>query len=557
VESLSEIPAPGASPKASLAESGSLADRILPDNGAAVQGASGDAARAAERLQQSGRAANGSPIAIIDIGSNSIRLVIYEELARAPAQLFNEKVLCGLGRSVVSTGRLAEDAVEKALRSLARFRILCEAVGVERVHVLATAAARDAANGPDFIAEAERILGRRIELLSGRREAQLSAYGILSGFHHADGVVGDLGGGSLELVDVIGNTVAQGITTKLGGLALQDVTGGSLKRAVKVIRDALATAAPLDALRGRSFYAVGGTWRALAALHMAQKAYPLHVMHGYTIPARDAAEFSKLVERADTDMLESIESVSEARRPLLGYGALLLDEIIRRGKPESIVMSAQGVREGFLYELLGDEERRTDPLLASAGELNRLMARSPVHAADLVAWTARLSASLHLDETEDERRQREAVCLLSDLAWRTHPDYRGEQSLSLIAHAGLTGIDHPGRAFVALSVFFRHEGLSLDGASSRMRELVSPRMLNRARILGGMLRVAYLVSAAMPGILPRAPLVGSGARLVLSLPADLEPLANERLLNRVRQLARIVGREPAVVTVPKPGGAVA
>lgn len=491
-----------------------------------------------------------APVAIIDIGSNSIRLVIYEALSRAPAQLFNEKVLCGLGRSVVTTGRLAEDAVDKALKALARFRLLCEASRVEHIHVLATAAARDAANGPDFIAEAERILGRRIELLSGRREAQLSAYGILSGFHHADGVVGDLGGGSLELVDVIGNTVAQGITTKLGGLALQDITGGSLKKAVRVIRDALADAAPLDALRGRPFYAVGGTWRALAALHMAQKAYPLHVMHGYTIPARDASEFSKIVERADTDMLESIDSVSEARRPLLGYGALLLDEVIRRGRPSAVVVSALGVREGLLYELLGEQDRRVDPLLAGAGELNRLMARNPAHAADLVAWTARLSASLHLDESEDERRQREAACLLSDLAWRTHPDYRGEQNLSLIAHASLTGIDHPGRAFVALAVFFRHEGLSLDGASTRMRELVTPRMLNRARILGGMLRVAYLLSAAMPGTLTRTPVVGSGDRLVLSLPADLEHLANDRLTGRLRQLARIVGREPAVVTVP-------
>lgn len=496
------------------------------------------------------RSEAAAPVAIIDIGSNSIRLVIYEALERSPAQLFNEKVLCGLGRSVLTSGRLGEEAVDKSLKALGRFRLLCESAKVGKIHVLATAAARDAANGPDFIAEAERILGQKIELLSGRREAQLSAYGILSGFHHADGIVGDLGGGSLELVDVIGNTVAQGITTKLGGLALQDITGGSIKKAVKVIRDTLADAAPLDALRGRTFYAVGGTWRSLAALHMAQKAYPLHIMHGYSIPARDAVEFSKIVERADTDMLESIESVSEARRPLLGYGALLLDEIIRRGRPSNIVISALGVREGLLYELLNEQERRIDPLLSGADELNRLMSRAPGHAHDLIEWTARLSASLHLDESEDERRQREAVCLLSDLAWRTHPDYRGEQSLSLIAHSGLTGIDHPGRAFIALAVFFRHEGLSLDGASSRMRELVSPRMLNRARIIGGMLRVAYLLSAAMPGVLPRTPVVGSGERLVLSLPTDIEALANDRLSGRLRQLARIIGREPAVVTVP-------
>ncbi|MFT0892613.1 exopolyphosphatase [Pseudochelatococcus sp. G4_1912] len=518
------------------------------DTGARADAALHQGALVVEKLQLMRRTGAASPIAIIDIGSNSVRLVVYDGLSRSPAQLFNEKVLCGLGRGVLTTGQLAEDAVAKALKALAWFRILCDAMQVNRVHVLATAAARDAANGPEFIAEAERILGRKIELLSGRREAQLSAYGVLCGFHHADGVVGDMGGGSLELVDVVGNSVTEGMTTKLGGLALQDMTGGSIKKAAKIIREGLANAGPLDALRGRNFYAVGGTWRSLATLHMAQRAYPLHVMHGYSMPAKDALEFSKLLERTDTETLGSIDSVSEARRPLLSYGALLLDEIIRRGRPSAVVVSALGVREGFLYELLTEEERRVDPLLAGASELNRLMSRNSAHAAELVAWTGRLTTSLHLDETPEERRQREAVCLLSDLAWRTHPDYRAEQSLSQIAHSSITGVDHAGRAFIALSVFFRYQGLSLEGARSNLRELVTPRMLNRARILGGMLRIAYLISAAMPGILPRAPLVGSGSRLVLTLSPELEALSNDRLTTRVKQLARVLGREPVIVT---------
>lgn len=514
-------------------------------------------ARVVEKLQLMRRTGAASPIAIIDIGSNSIRLVVYDGLSRSPAQLFNEKLLCGLGRGVLTTGRLADEAVAKSLSALARFRILCDTMQINRVHVLATAACRDAENGPDYISECERILKCKIELLSGTREAQLSAYGILSGFHHADGVVGDLGGGSLELTDVIGSSVAQGITTKLGGLSLQDITGGSLKKAAKLIRHTLADAAPLDTLRGRNFYAVGGTWRSLAALHMAQRAYPLHVMHGYSIPANDAVEFSKLVECIDMETVASISAVSEARRPLLGYGALLLDEIIRRGRPAAVILSALGVRDGYMYELLTEEERRVDPLLTGARELNRLMSRNPAHAADLIAWTARLAASLHLNETPEERRLREAVCLLSDLSWRTHPDYRGEQSLTQIAHASLAGVDHPGRAFIALSVFFRHQGLSLDNARSNLRELITPRMLNRARILGGMMRIAYPLSAAMPGTLLRTPLVGSGSRLALTLPHDLAGLGNDRLVNRVRQLARILGREPAVVTLPNPDNAVA
>lgn len=533
MESHSRILAPGDSPRAA-------ADRQANVNNQRIR---------------AGRPEYGPPIAIIDIGSNSVRLVVYEDLGRSPAQLFNEKVMCGLGRSVSTSGRLAEDAVERALKALARFRTLCDIMQVSHIHILATAAARDAANGPDFIAEAERILGQKIELLSGKREALLSAYGILSGFYHADGVVGDLGGGSLELIEVVGNSVAQGITTRLGGLALQDVTGGSLKKAAKLIRDTLEKAEPLRALKGRNFYAVGGTWRSLAALHMGQKGYPLHIMHNYAIPAREAVEFGKIIERADTELLESIDNVSEARRPLLGYGALLLDEIIRLGKPEAVIFSAVGVREGYLYELLTSAQRKADPLLVGARELNALKARAPLHGDDLIEWTSRLVSSLHLDETEEEKRLRYAACLLSDIAWRAHPDYRGEQSLSLITHGTLTGIDHPGRAFVGLAVYFRHEGLSLENAGMRMRELISPRMLNRARILGGMMRVAYIISGGMPGVLQRTPLVGAGPRLVLSLPPEFELLGNERLANRLRQLARIVGREPAIVTAQHAGTA--
>ncbi|MDJ1157150.1 exopolyphosphatase [Chelatococcus sp. SYSU_G07232] len=483
---------------------------------------------------------------MIDIGSNSVRLVAYEGLTRAPTPIFNEKVLCGLGRNVATTGRLAEDAVNKALKALARFRVLCDTMQVERLQVLATAAARDASNGPEFLERAAAVTGRSIELLSGRREAELSAYGIISGFHEPDGVVGDLGGGSLELVELNGQMVSQGVTLPLGGLALQDLAGGSVKKAQKLVREAMAAVPQLDALKGRTFYAVGGTWRALANLHMRQKGYPLHVMHGYRVPPRDVLEFARIVERVEAETLEAIDTVSEARRPLLAYGALVLDQIIRRGKPKTVVVSAFGVREGLLYEQLDEEARRQDPLLVAASDLNILRSRSPRHGEELIAWTDRLMETAGLDESVEERRLRHAACLLADIGWRAHPDYRGEQSLNIIAHAAFVGVDHPGRAYLALSVYFRHVGLSVDDVSPRLRELVSPRMLDRARILGGAMRVAYLVSAAMPGVLPRVPIEGTGGKLMLTLPRELAPLANERLQNRVKQLARLIGLRPDI-----------
>ncbi|MCE4225483.1 exopolyphosphatase [Methylobacterium sp. C25] len=488
------------------------------------------------------------PVAIIDIGSNSVRLVAYDGLTRAPTPLYNEKVLCGLGRGVFSTKRLSDEAVRRALHALGRFRVLCDTIKVERIFVLATAAARDAENGPAFIKAAENILGQNIELLSGRREAELSALGIVSGFHGPDGVVGDLGGGSLELVDVRGSTVGQGVTMPLGGLALQDLSGDSAKKARKIAREHLKKAEPqLETMRGRTFYAVGGTWRALAKLHMAARGYDLHVMHGYKVDPQDTLAFLDMVEKSEASALQDVETlVSEARRPLLAYGAVVLEEIINIGRPREVAISALGVREGLLFEQLDRETRALDPLIAAAQVLNEQRARSPEHGEELRRWTDHFVATLDGPETADERRLRHAACLMSDINWRAHPDYRGEQGLNVIANASFTGIDHPGRAYLALTGYFRHEGIAPEKASQTLRDLAGPRLLDRARLIAGLLRVAFPITAGMEGVLNRTPLVVNGGKVVLRLPPELRPLDGERLLNRVRGLARIIGLDGRV-----------
>lgn len=496
-------------------------------------------------MNAQGRLDVGAPVAIIDIGSNSVRLVVYEGLTRSPTPIFNEKSMAGLGRGVAVTGRLASDAMEKALAALRRFRVLCDTMRVEDITVVATAAARDAENGEAFIRECEAITRVPIRLISGRREAELSAMGVVSGIWKPDGIVGDLGGGSLELVDVRGAEIGDGISLKLGALALQDRSDGSLKKASKIIKQALGDWSGLKKLKGRTFYAVGGTWRSLARLHMKQRGYPLNVMHEYQIPASDAADFAQLVERVSAETLDSIEAVSAARRPLLGYGALLLEEIIRTGRPNAVVISASGVREGLLYERLEPEERAEDPLLSAAAELNVLRSRAPLHGEELRGWTDAFMVSAGLDETPEEKRLRHAACLLADIGWRAHPDYRGEQAANIVANAAFTGVDHPGRAFIALTLAYRHIGLSEDQISPRLRELITARMIDRARILGALMRVAYLVSAAMPGVLPRTPLRCEAGRVVLELPQELAALANERLMGRLKGLSRVIGRTAA------------
>jgi exopolyphosphatase / guanosine-5'-triphosphate,3'-diphosphate pyrophosphatase len=490
-----------------------------------------------------------SSVAVIDIGSNSVRLVVYESLTRSLVTLFNEKTLCGLGREVQTTGLLAPDAVAKALTSLRRFRALCKVMKVGRVFAIATAACRDATNGPDFIAKAERICGVKIEILSGPREAKLSAFGVISGIHKPDGIVGDLGGGSLELVDVRGNRVHSGVTLPLGSLALQDLSHKSIKRAERIVKTELTDVAQLSAGRGRGFYAVGGTWRALARIHIIQSEYPLKVMHGYSIPAQDALDFAVRLRRlVAANMLANIEVVADARRPLLAYAALVLEQIIRVAKPKTIVFSTFGVREGLLYEKLPAAERTKDGLFGAVQELNGLLSRSARHARELTEWTDRLVRVVHLRETDEDRRLRHVACLLSDIGWRVHPDHRGEETLSLIINGNFGSISHQGRAFVALSVFYRYAGLSEQNEPpADIRTLVTPAMIERARLLGAAFRVAHLISAARPGVLPATHFRTQGRKLMLVFEHRMVDIVADRVGSRFKQLARLVGRSGSIV----------
>jgi exopolyphosphatase/guanosine-5'-triphosphate,3'-diphosphate pyrophosphatase len=470
-------------------------------------------------------------------------------MERSPSPIFNEKTLCGLGREVQTTGLLAADAVQKALAALRRFRALCKVMKVGHTYAIATAACRDASNGPEFIAKAERLCGVSIEILSGPREAKLSALGVIAGVHKPDGIVGDLGGGSLELIDVHGHRVGSGRTLPLGGLALQDTSQKSLKHAERIVKAELSGVALLKTGRGRNFYAVGGTWRALARIHIIQSGYPLRVMHGYTIPAAEALDFVRRLRRlAAANILADIETVADARRPLLTYAALVLEYILRIAKPKAIVFSTYGVREGLLFEKLSADQRAEDGLIMAAQTLNRLRSRSPRHADELVAWSDRLVKAVKLKESVEERRLRHAACLLSDIGWRAHPDYRGEQSMNLIANGHFGPISHQERAFLALSIYYRYAGLNAtNDAPDVVRQLASPQVIERAKVLGAIFRVAHLISAARPGVLPATHFKTQARKLQLIFDRKVADLAADRVGSRFKQLAKLVGRSGSIV----------
>ncbi|WP_331684628.1 Ppx/GppA family phosphatase [Consotaella aegiceratis] len=490
-----------------------------------------------------GRLPGRRPVAVIDIGSNSVRLVIYEGQTRVLTMLFNEKVLCGLGKGLSQTRRLDDKAVESAIAALTRFRSLVVQAGVEEVYPIATAAAREAENGPEFVAAAEAAIGRPIIILSGPEEARYAAEGVAGTFFAPDGIVGDLGGGSLELVRIDGHKIGEGLTLPLGGLRLQDLSGGNIATARAIADSHVAGAAVAGQGKGRTFYAVGGTWRNLAKLLMEQSNYPLHVMHGYEVGVNEWSAFLQAVTSNDPDKLPGIAAVSKNRRTLLAFGAVALQSVIEHLQPASIKLSAFGVREGFLHAMLPEEEQAKDPLIIAAQEYSVLRTRSPRHAEELRDWSTRTFVALGIDETAYEERLRHAACLLDDIGWRAHPDYRGRQSLSVVAHAAFPGVDHPGRAYLGLANYYRHEGSLEQTAVPDLEKLANDRLIYRARVLSSLFRFTYLLTASMPGVLDQLRWVQDPrGGFTLVLPKGLAGLMGDRPENRLQQLAKLVER---------------
>ncbi|HHY49779.1 MAG TPA: Ppx/GppA family phosphatase [Alphaproteobacteria bacterium] len=498
-----------------------------------------------------GRIKGGKPVAVLDIGSNSVRLVVYERLARALTPLYNEKSPCALGRGVAKTGKLAEENVQRALTAIKRFALVTSLMRVGQVHVLATSAVRDASNRESFVKAVEKIMAAPVRVLSGPEEAHYAALGVKAGIPDFSGIVGDLGGGSLELsaLDDVRDRVGE--THGLGVIRLQDDSNNAPEKARSLARSRLKNSLLAKRPAGGAFCAIGGTWRSLAKLHQVQRNYPLHMVQHYAAAADEMLGFCDdiLAAVAQGRSIPGLETISSSRRELVPYGAAVLGEVLRRGRFDTVVFSALGVREGYLYSLLPPAQQRLDPLLQAAEEMSVLRSRSPAHAHDLIGFTDNLFSAIGIAETEAEARLRHVACYLADIGWRGHPDYRGEQSVDLIAYGSLTGVDHPGRAFLAEVLAVRYMGLKHKSVSQALLNLAGPAANARARLIGTAFRVAYPMSAAMPGVLPRTGFELIAERLVLKLPGDLGFLAGEHLANRLEQLASVAGIKASGIVV--------
>ncbi len=485
--------------------------------------------------------------AVVDIGSNSVRMVVFEGIARALVPLFNEKALCGLGRGLGSTGRLNEDGVAHALSTLRRFNAMAKRLGVTEIFAIATAAVREAQNGGQFVREAKKALKAPIRVIEGEEEATFAALGVAASMRNTHGIVGDLGGGSLELARLDGMGIDQCVSMPLGPFRLMDKGEAGSAALDALIDDILVESlqAFSDGKHGdapKNLYAVGGAWRTIGRIHMAENDYPLRILHQYAVPADEMKDLCTRLKVMSLEEIAALPDVPSRRVDTLAYGAHVLERLLQLESFEAFILSAHGVREGAVYHHLTDEELMLDPLLSNCramalqyGRLEHMgqggdVVRFPD---EMFVWAKPLFA----DEHPYHMRRRHAACILSDIAWRSPSDYRGEQAFAEIMRSALVGVRHEARGQIALSVLYRYTGSATSFEAIRVRDALPEETQERARLVGLVMRLGISLSGGTSGVLPKCPIKLEGDTLALYVPARLAPLASEVVETRLSKVA--------------------
>lgn len=475
-------------------------------------------------------------IGVIDIGSNSIRLVIFEDGVRSPDYFFNEKTICELGRDLGQTGRLNPEGKERALATLRRFTSLAHRMGVETVLAVATAALRDAEDGPEFKDEIEELTGLNISIASGPDEARLTAMGVLFGWPRAAGVVADLGGSSLELAEVLNGQIGDVTSSPAGHLRIN--SEAEREQAL----DKLSQAAKPFAKNTDRLILVGGAWRALIKAHMSLHNYPFHVLHGYEMKLDDARELAKWAIAAENSDVKKAASVSSSRLASLEAGARALLVLLDILKPKSVALSAFGVREGLIFERMSPELSAEEPLIAAARGAEERNSRCPGFGEELFQWMTPILDGF----TDDWMRLTHATCLLHDTSWRTHPDYRAAACFGHVTRANLGGVGHNGRLFMGAALLHRYKG-SADGETMASIDRLPSETRHAAEIVGRAARLGAMMSGSIIGTLSDCRLSRTKDTLSLTFSPSAADFAGERVERRLNALASAMGLQPEMV----------
>ena len=477
-------------------------------------------------------------VGVVDIGSNSVRLVVYDAPTRLPIPMYNEKAQCGLGRGMGATGKLHPQGYKCALSTVKRFAGLAEAMGVEDLELVATAAVRDATDGENFIQDIKDAIGRDIQVLSGEDEAKYAALGLLMGVPQADGVIGDMGGGSLDLVGLESGAFTRSATFALGHLRLAEASEGNPERARALVDEALEGVDWLKGVTGRTVYAAGGSWRALARILIDQTSHPLHVVDNFSIKAGAALDILHLISGAGRHSLDLIPGVPKKRIDTLPFAAAALEGMIRASGAARVQFSGFGMREGVLLDCLSDELRHQDPLLSACKTMKERTGRFSVKGREMLEWMA----PLFPDETPAQHRLRYAACLMSDIGWNEHPDYRAEHSFIRVLRVPYAGLTHADRALLACTVYVRQNGDLGDPLIRPVLGLLDVAQLSWIKVTGLAMRLGHTISGSAPDILTKTSLEVSGEKLMLHIAKqDREALISEAVRRRLKTLGKALG----------------
>lgn len=482
-----------------------------------------------------GTFAETGTVAVIDIGSNSIRLVVYKGPRRAPLPILDEKVVCGLGRGMDEEGRMSARSVDLALRTVSRFVEIARSMRVSGIKAVATAAVRNAANGSDFKKIVERECGISLRVLSGMEEAKLSALGTLCAIPDADGVMGDIGGGSLELVEIRGGKLGNHATLPLGTIPLLESGLSPEKARKELIAPRLDELPWLRDAKKKTFYAVGGSWRAIAKKHMATEDYPLRIIHGYSLPRSRAFEMARGATEISPDSLRGLWILGRNRMESAPYAAALMKSLLKKTGVKNLTFCTYGLREGCIYDDLSPEQRSLDPLIVMCEEIALKMGRSLEDGKAFCNWIT----SAMPDEHSGNPRLRLVACHLSDIGLSEHPEYRAEQVFLRILRMPLVGITHPERVRVAFSVASRHAAIGNLIRRWEVSEFLRDDDVEEARVTGLALRLAYTVSGGVTRILLSTRLERVGEKLTLHMPDQIPH--PETVGRRLGALAKALG----------------
>lgn len=474
-------------------------------------------------------------LGVVDVGSNSIRLVVFDGAARSPAYFYNEKVMAGLGQDMARTGRLNPKGVERGFSALARFAALARSMDIQPLTCVATAAVREAEDGPEFQRRVEKETGLKLHVIDGEEEARLSAQGVLLGWPEARGLVCDIGGNSMELAEVSGGKVGRRVTSQLGPFRLQQVPADMLRDHIAGILKGLAEQMGTGHDR---IYLVGGSWRAIARLDMERVGYPMTVLHEYRMTPDAVAQTVDWIGKHDLGALRAQVGISASRIELVPLASQVLAQMIEVFAPKELAISSYGIREGLLYEHMSTTLRKRDPLLEAARFTEKQMARLPGFGKKLCQFLR----PLFPDMAPERERLMRAACLLHDTAWRAHPDYRAEACFDNVTRANMAALSHPERIFLGLALLHRYKNSRAQAQMAPLFDLLDDEQIRAAEILGKAMRFGAMFAIDDPSDAASLKLV-PGKTLELRLTSAGRQLMGEVAQSRFQSLCKSMGVE--------------